>query len=293
MLRTSDPSQVSPHSYERQVPGVPRTVYIITMKKNAPHLSVLALIARQSFGAVLLVLLITTVLRALAYQKTFSDALAAYNASPSLGFIDIESLFTSSGGTFAINVTRISLLLISFLLCRIFCERGSRCGYTLMRLRVTERGIFVCHAIYAAVIYLLFYAAELLLSYAVCLYYLQHAPAEYVGPQTLFLAFYRSNYLHSLLPLADIAVWVRNGFLYLALSLAAAEFPCRQRRRHFGGSILALCVCTLVFFIREIGDAFNSFAVIFCSLCCIASSIYFVFFKNHESDEETEGGEVL
>ena len=124
MLRTSDPSQVSPHSYERQVPGVPRTVYIITMKKNAPHLSVLALIARQSFGAVLLVLLITTVLRALAYQKTFSDALAAYNASPSLGFIDIESLFTSSGGTFAINVTRISLLLISFLLCRIFCERA-------------------------------------------------------------------------------------------------------------------------------------------------------------------------
>ena len=86
----------------------------------------------------------------------------------------------------------------------------------------------------------------------------------------MFLAFWRSEYLHALLPMADSALWIRNGLLLISLGLAAAIFPYKQRRGKYSGSAIAMLPYTLITFERGIGEwshvglAITVMAIVLC-----------------------------
>ena len=55
----------------------------------------------------------------------------------------------------------------------------------------------------------IFWAAQVLFVLLLCRVYLAKADPACVNAQTVFLAFYRQKFLHSLLPLAETSRWVR------------------------------------------------------------------------------------
>ena len=147
-------------------------------------------------------------------------------------------------------------LLISFLLLTAaLCLPGGTPGTanTIKRLQIGERGVFMMHAGVCAVAYLFFWAAQIAVYTGFCLYFIKARPSL-AGEQALFLASFRSNLFHSLLPLRDTALWVRNALFIVSLSLVCAETPWLARRRmySFTGVPAAALVC--VFFVRGLDD---------------------------------------
>lgn len=155
-----------------------------------------------------------------------------------------EEVFSGGG-------IRLPLLIGFLLLTAALCLPGRAPGaaYTLRRLKIGEKAVFLLQALANAVFYLFLLAAELVLFYALSVWIARAYPSG-AGEQAVFLGFYRSELLHSLLPLQDLPLWVRNGLLLIAMSLTTAEVPllCRQKRYSF--SVLPAGALTAVFFIR-------------------------------------------
>lgn len=247
------------------------------------HLSVLGLFARSSLLRVLAVLLAMGGAEIFFFGRALREALVAYRADIGNGLLTPERLLDYT----AVNVWfAAAFLLITLFLCLPGCEFGAHTGYTLRRLSVSENTVFLWQTVYNILIYLLLAAAQTLISYGLCLWYTAAVPAELVSNQTVFLAFYRSELLHALLPLADLALWIRNLLLLFSLGLAAALFPCKQRERRYSGSIIALVPATLLVFERGIGE-FGHTAIAAC--ICLMVVCEWVSFALVRGDGE--GGE--
>jgi hypothetical protein len=218
------------------------------MKK---HLSILGLFARQSLLPVLGILLLMCGMQAISFHFSLRDALVAYQADVGGGFPQLEVLLPHAAvyAYFALG-----FILITALLCLNGCQFRTKSGYTWRRLSVSEHTVFLWQWLYNMLIYLLLWLVQTVFTFALCRYYLTAAPEAVLGTQTLFLAFWRSEYLHALLPLADVTLWVRNGLLLISLGLAAAIFPYKQRRGRYSGSAIALIPYTLITFERGIGE---------------------------------------
>ena len=132
---------------------------------------------------------------------------------------------------------------------------------------------------------LLLWMVQMATAFALCRWYLALAEPEFVSNQTVFLAFYRSKFLHGLLPLAESSAWVRNFFVVLGLGCASAYFPYLQRRGKFSVSVLLLLVISIIWFPRNVGIAAGDFWVIFSSVAVIGWIVYKVFIKEGEQDE--------
>ena len=149
----------------------------------------------------------------------------------------------------------IALLIAFLLLTAALCLPGGPPGAanTIKRLQIGERDVFMMHAGVCAVAYLFFWAAQIAVYAGFCLYFIKARPSL-AGEQALFLASFRSSLFHSLLPLRDTALWVRNALFIVSLSLVCAETPWLARRRmySFTGAPAAALVC--VFFVRGLDD---------------------------------------
>lgn len=257
------------------------------MKK---HLSVLGLFARQTLLPVLGVLIFVSGIQWISFQLNLRRALTAYAADVGEAFPQLEVLLPRSAvyAYFALGY-----LLITALLCLSNCQFRAQTGYTLRCLSVGERAVFLWQWLYNALIYLLLWLWQVILSYGLCLYYLSAAPMDAVGTQTLFLAFWRSEFLHALLPLTDIALWIRNGFLLIALSLAAAIFPYRQRRGKYSGSAIALVPYVLITFERGIAEWQSTALAVTVAFMVLAEAIGGVWLADEDKDaaqtEEVSG----
>ena len=132
------------------------------------------------------------------------------------------------------------LVLLTLLLVSTLSESGGKLDYTLRRLRVGHRTLFVSQCVYNVACCLIFWAAEVLTIFALCRVW--EAGQEEISHQLVYLAFYRSEFLHSLLPLDDVTRYVRNLLLFGGLGVAGACAPVIQRR---GKSNLAFLVIAL------------------------------------------------
>lgn len=124
----------------------------------------------------------------------------------------------------------IGAILAFILLAAVGCEFGNKQGYTLKRLPLTEKSVFLCQSGYNSLAFFLLWAVELLITYILCQLYTSMADGAYLSNQTIMLAYYRSDLLHTLLPLADITLWIRNVTLVLSLGITTAAVPLYQRR---------------------------------------------------------------
>ena len=99
---------------------------------------------------------------------------------------------------------------------------GSRQDYTLRRLAISRRAMFLWRFLLCALCFLALWAAEAWSCFLLCRGFLASSDASWITGQTLVLTFYQNDFLHSLLPLADLAGWLLDLLFLLTFSLLAA-----------------------------------------------------------------------
>lgn len=178
------------------------------------------LLARSSIYRLLLAFLLMGAAQGWLFYQTVSSQLLM--GTPSLEVaVDDAKLSLIFG---------IGAILAFIILAAVGCELGSKQGYTLKRLPLTEKGVFLCQSVYNSFAFFLLWAVELLITYTLCQLYISMADGTYLSNQTIMLAYYRSDLLHTLLPLADVTLWIRNVTLVLSLGITTAAVPLYQRR---------------------------------------------------------------
>lgn len=128
----------------------------------------------------------------------------------------------------------------------IFCEilvfmagRGSL--YTLDRLGLSHRGRNLLYSLYHTMALVVLFAFQAAVAVGLCLLYSKMVDGSFVGPQTIFLAFYRVPLFHSVLPLEDWFRWLFNLVVLVCLGITTAEGGqmVRNGRRPVAATVLA------------------------------------------------------
>lgn len=156
--------------------------------------------------------------------------------------------------------------------------------YTLMQLSVTRKEVYYLQSIYNTLCYLLFWAMQILIVMLLGYLYVKNAPAEYVTGQTIFFAFYRNSFLHSLLPFEDFPYWIRNILLCIALGLMSAMYLTEESKpkRTYG----AFWGIAYVTFIGRVGDYGLCIILGIFAIVCIMVEIHYINKKEKEEIAE-------
>lgn len=203
------------------------------------EISIWALLARGSIYKIFLILVSMGAMECLLFFLSLNRALQRNQQSL------FEALFDYSG---AIIVFLAAMCLTVIVLGRCESENGgSRSGYTLNRLIVTDRRQMVIKLAYNIFCFILLFGVQAWIALWMCGMYERRMPGELVSPQLVFLAFYRSNFLHNILPLAESAKWVRNILMIFATSASLAV----NRNRYF--QFYALSVLPIACLLSDIG----------------------------------------
>ena len=232
------------------------------MKK---HLSVLYLSVRST----LLPVLITLVLMAAGEALAFWLAMRG-------GGMPLSEVWTKS---------RIPLIAAAALLAVCFFHfcvgSGGAQSNTLLRLRVKERTVTLWWWLSAAGSLALLWAAQTIVAVLLCVWYGAATDPGFVNPQTTFLAFYQVSFLHGLLPLDDVAVWIRNALLLAALSLCIARVPSQLRSGQKPAAAGTLAMLVIVMFPAVLGRI-NSAMVISTVAFFV---LFWAFWKLFDTEE--------
>ena len=223
------------------------------MKK---HSSVFMLMARSTIYRVLGLLIVMAVAEAGLFWLRLQQG--AIDGNFSLEAIISESRLSWACAAF-------------FLFVNVILSWGSYTisdTYTAARLSVSGKAVYLWQCIYNTLCYLLFWMVQILIGIGLCRVYEAMAPAEFVSNQTVFLAFYRSNFLHSFLPFEDTWVWVRNILLVVALGICSSRIPGKNRKIGIGSCFLI--AATGVFFVQGIGEAV---ALIIAAIVCAVPAV--------------------
>ena len=87
--------------------------------------------------------------------------------------------------------------------------------------------------------------------------------------QTLFLAFYRNDFMHTILPLEDGPGWWMLALAGVTTAIAAATFTKLQRSGKFGFELLLLVAAVLIYFPRSMGYDLAFILVTYVAIYCV------------------------
>ncbi|MEA4921125.1 MAG: hypothetical protein VB078_09415 [Clostridiaceae bacterium] len=235
------------------------------------YLSALSLAVRATIYKVSGVIFLMGACQYLLFSRSLASAEATWSQY-SQQFASLEELISNSRAPL--------LFYIGFLaVCAILCLNGtefwgSRSGYTIQRLSISEKKLHIAWAIYYSLCFFLFLCLQLAVTYGLGMIYMASPLGKMSGNQTLFLAFYRSPFLHSLLPLAETSRAIRNVILCIALGISASSFSYLQRRDRKYGTMIAFSVIAAVSFQQEMGHFSIDMLVSIISIYTAGKSIY-------------------
>lgn len=170
--------------------------------------------------------------------------------------VSLEEMVASSGMA-VIGLTSFVVLCLILMLPE--CEYGgSRIGYTIRRLSVSERDVWGLWTVYHVLVLILFWMVQLLVALAACSMYLQQADPACISEQTVLLAFYRKGFLHNLMPLEDWSRYVRNLLVLICMGMGISDFSWKQRRGGYRLTLLVPLLCVLFGFTQGTGDGMAS-----------------------------------
>lgn len=237
------------------------------MKK---HLSVFMLMARSTVYRVLCLLAAMVAAETGLFWFTLSRGVTGDSFS-------LELLIGKSRVALVFGAV---FLLLTALLTSTGYDANGRQTYTLMRLSVSSRWVFFWQGVYNVICYLLLWAVQVLTVMLICRLYVSHAPEGYATGQTVFLAFYRNDFLHSLLPFDETVFWVRNAVAVIALGICAAHDP--RAGAKISKGLIFLAAVTVLFFVRGIGSSLSCAVMVIVSLTTAAYAVYCVLKKEAE-----------
>ncbi len=234
------------------------------------HLSVLMLFARSSICRVILLLAVMAVTESCVFYLRISG-----------NNVSLENAFEISYIKWIFAAVFIGITII---LCQAGASFGSKTEYTINRLSITEKSVFNWQWFYNSSVYFILLAAQIAVSVALCEMYEVITASSEITAQTTFLAYYRSEFLHGLLPLEDTMIWVRNAFLVIGLGAASAFFPYRSRRGKQCIEIIIMTAFTMIFFAEGLGTQTSSIVVSFISTMVIIAIFMKMRIKWNEND---------
>ena len=206
------------------------------------YLSVFEMIARSSIYNVLLVLIGMAAVQVIPFYLKVSE-----------GWIhSFESYINES--SFDISF-KMAYVLITILVILPGMNLGSVQGYTLQRLRIKERRVFCMQALYNFFAYVLLWGMELFVLLVCAMIHNQELADDGLwNNQTLFLAFYKNEFMHTILPLEDALGWFAIITIVITSGLVSAEFTRRQRCGKYSWELGLVVVAVIMSIPRGIGD---------------------------------------
>lgn len=174
-----------------------------------PALSLWALLAKSSIYKLIAVFAVMVLTEILLYY----------------GCLKLERGYTLNGTMESSHISAVFLVamgLVFFILARTEGLMEERSRGTMLRLRLSGREIFVIKTLYNVFCLVLLFILQIWLAIWMVRFYGEVMTDIYASPQRLFLAFYRIDFLHCLLPMAETGKWIRNLLFLLAFGMEAA-----------------------------------------------------------------------
>lgn len=199
-------------------------------------MSVWALLAKSSFIKVLAVVFLLAVAETVLFYDTLRGE----------GIRSLEVQIEESGARYLFLAALGAVFFILVLTEKTLDTAGR---YTMMRLRIAGERLFAVKTSYNVLCLLVLFAVQTGLVFWLAYVYGRTPEMQsmenggIVVSQVIFLAFYRSDFLHSLFPMAEACNWVRNALLLLALGADAAGRAGRKRQAAQVALFLLAAVC--------------------------------------------------
>lgn len=234
------------------------------MKK---YLSVLMIYVRSSIYKVLVLFAVMSAAQTVMFLRMPEfKAMQAFDKMHK--FTGIEELLQESG---LFVVFGVAFVILTIILCYGGCEFSGKQGYTLRRLRITEKHVFLMQLSANGVFYILFWFCEIVVIRALMSLYLKYVPEVIYTNQMLTLSFYRNDFLSGLMPMSNLVCLVRNIIWVLAMAVTSAFFPYMQRRRKIALSLIIMVAIVLVGFVSGDDSGTQSLSAVWAVMFIISA----------------------
>ena len=178
------------------------------------------------------------------------SAVAAANTAVFLGILGggTRGVSTSADHPVMGGIFVVSFLLLYGIACTPLMERTGRQNYFLYRLRVSPGRFFFAHALYISACFVLLFAVEILSVLGLSLLAAVLFPGEY-NYQSVMLAFYQSDLLHTAFPMQDWLGWLMLAVWIPSLGICGAALQTRSRCRKLSIPSIVMPVISLIFLV--------------------------------------------
>lgn len=208
------------------------------------YISVFEMIIRSSIYKVIGILALLSMVELGTFFIAFQQPLASIQ--PNLEELIDQSHFVYMFG--------IAYLLMTVALVLPGTNIGSMQGYTLQRLRIKEKKVFLLQCIYNVLCYVLLWATQLGVLLVASSYYMAHKTDAVLTNQTVFIAFHRNEFMHSILPMQDVVNWLLLVGIIIGTGCFAADFTRMQRRGKVAWILIFFVATACISFPRAIDE---------------------------------------
>lgn len=176
----------------------------------------------------------------------------------------ITNIFRTGGGSGFGIVLAVTFVLITVILIRCGDIYSGSQGYTMQRLGLSDRAIFGLQCLYCGFCWVILWGVQLAVLFAICkIYYASpEIASDPLNGQQIFLLFYTSELLHSLLPMEDGLAWAANLSMVCGLAVSTAYWITRRRNGKPTGQLIFVYWIVLLFFRRELDNFLLNLAII-------------------------------
>ena len=196
----------------------------------------------------------------------------------------LSNLFRSGNGGFGLVLAVIFALIAAVQIRRGDIYSGSQ-GYTVQRLAISEKAVAVLHILYNMLCWLILWGVQVLTVFVICKVCCHYGADGAWANQQLFLQFYISPLLHSLLPMEETLAWVANAVMIAELSVASACWAVFRREKKGIGNMLAVYWAVILFFRRELGSFFWNVLIIAGFSILLVMDCYQLFWRKKEGED--------
>lgn len=187
------------------------------MKK---HLSVFSLLARESIYKIFLLWIFSFATQAIIFMIQIEKQLSA----------ELPSIKNTFEGAFIHIIFFIFFVIMLLLLTKTGMQFSSKTGYTLRRLRISEKSVFLWQSLYNFIMVFLTLLFEIALCFILANAAANKLPSQFITHQSVYIAFYDCAFLQNLFAGVDTARIIRNIITVISLALNCAAFSYLIRR---------------------------------------------------------------
>lgn len=177
--------------------------------------------------------------------------------------------------------------LISIILAFSGTNIGSMQGYTLQRLRISEKKVYLLQCVYNIFCYAILWTTQLLFLLVISDFYMKHKTGALLTNQTVFLAFYRNRFMHGVLPMEDILGWMILGFYVVMTGILMAKFARSQRKGKIEWLSIVFLPTVVIAFHKGL-DGGGYLALMVAVTCCMFMLLQ-AFMNKGVQEDESEG----